>query len=778
MKSLFAICFRILLLTLLAGTSMARNPVPLINQPLVPASVRPGSKGFKLTVNGSGFASGAVVKWNGSPRLTVVNSSGQVQADIKASDVAKAGTANVTVVNPKPGGGTSNVLYLPIRNPTKSFAFGIDTRVTPQTGLAATADFNGDGIIDLAVIAGGQPGKVFVYLGKGDGSFRPPIQSSCPVANPAQALAVDVNQDQKTDLLVMDGGGSGSIDVLLGDGAGGFTLSSTLNLSFGNFLGGMAAGDLNGDGKLDLVANGADSSSRLTDVFLGNGDGTFQLRTTLTGGSGFPVLADFNRDGKLDMAAPDPGLSQVLVWLGKGDGSFGRATPYSTISDGLAVAAADVNGDGKLDLITSGLDVLLGNGDGTFSPGTNIALFPESEPIVVADFNGDGKLDVAVETFDCPSNCSEQRVTMLLGDGKGNFNGPIQFPIASSNSSSNFSVADFNRDGLLDYVVGGSGSLRNDTVYLQGTAVVKPTNLDFGTVKVGSHSRPRTATLTNFGDSAFKIKSISIGKDPTDFSETNNCGKSVPPHGSCKIKVTFSPQGTGRVLASLDIKSDGGSLLQVALSGTGKVITKRVSLKPSRMIFALQLVGTTSSAQTATLTNTGTQTVNISKIQATAPFGESDNCPAALMAGNSCQIQVTFKPTQKGDAKGALEVTDDAQGSPQKVALSGKGTVVKLSATSVNFGDQKVGTKSPVVPIKLTNVDTVALAISQIALTGNDPGDFSETNNCGKSVPPGGSCTIKVEFQPQKKGQRSADLSITDDGGGSPQQVGLFGNGT
>jgi hypothetical protein len=96
----------------------------------------------------------------------------------------------------------------------------------------------------------------------------------------------------------------------------------------------------------------------------------------------------------------------------------------------------------------------------------------------------------------------------------------------------------------------------------------------------------------------------------------------------------------------------------------------------------------------------------------------------------------------------------------------------------VNFGDQKVGSKSPTVPIKLTNVGTVALSISQIALTGKNPGDFSETHDCGTSVPPGGSCTIKARFKPQKKGQRSADLSISDDGGGSPQKVGLFGNGT
>jgi len=89
---------------------------------------------------------------------------------------------------------------------------------------------------------------------------------------------------------------------------------------------------------------------------------------------------------------------------------------------------------------------------------------------------------------------------------------------------------------------------------------------------------------------------------------------------------------------------------------------------------------------------------------------------------------------------------------------------VKFSPSGVNFGDQKVGTKS-------SSVDV-------IAITGTDPKDFSQTNNCGKSVAAGGHCTIKVRFTPQAKGQRSATLAVSDDGGGSPQTVGLAGTGT
>jgi hypothetical protein len=774
-KSLFAICYHVLFLALLTGTSMARrNSVPLVDQPLVPASVRPGSKGFMLTVNGSGFASNAVVKWNGSPRVTFVNSSDQVQADIKASDVAKAGTASVTVVNPKPGGGTSNVLYLPIHNPTKSVAFGRDAKVTPQGGIATTGDFNGDGIVDFAVATSG---TLFVYLGKGDGTFRRPIQTTLS-SNLMRSISVaDVNNDGKLDLLVTNGvnGSNCEVDILLGDGTGRFNLSQTIGFGSGDFPVATAAGDLNGDGKLDFILTDFGDYNSVIIVYLGNGDGTFTQGSVLgdLGSGSFPVLADFNGDGNLDIATAIG--TAVAIYLGKGDGTFVDGAVYSTKNFAGAVAAADVNGDGKLDLITDGVDVLLGNGDGTFSQGASIPVSTNGDvPVVVGDFNSDGKLDVGVVPVFCQQTCQENEVTVLLGDGTGNFQSPLQFAISTSGFVAGFSAADFNNDGRLDFVVGGGTS--GAEVLLRGTAIVSPTNLDFGTIKVGSHSQPQTAKLTNIGSSALKIDSINIGGDPTDFSETNHCSKSLPPHRRCNIKVTFSPKKAGMLSASLEIQYDGGNVLDVALSGTG--LQGLASLTPSQMTFALQLVGTKSTTQTATLTNQGRQTVTISNIQTKGPFGETNNCPSTLTPGTNCQIQVTFQPTQKGDVKGTLEVTDDAQGSPQKVALSGAGTVVKLSAANVNFGDQKVGTKGPAVPIKLTNVGKVALSISQIALTGKDPGDFTEANDCGTSVPPGGSCTIKVGFTPQKKGQRSADVSITDDGGGSPQKVGLFGNGT
>ena len=127
---------------------------------------------------------------------------------------------------------------------------------------------------------------------------------------------------------------------------------------------------------------------------------------------------------------------------------------------------------------------------------------------------------------------------------------------------------------------------------------------------------------------------------------------------------------------------------------------------------------------------------------------------------------------------GTLSVTDNAQGSPQTVSLSGTGMVVKLSPIGINFGDQKVGTTSNPVPVTLTNEGTQPLNISQIIIMGSNAGDFGQTNNCGSSVPAGDQCTIQVTFTPTQTGERSATLAVYDDGGGSPQKVALSGTGT
>jgi hypothetical protein len=150
------------------------NPVPLINQPLVPDAVAPGGAGFTLTVNGTGFVSGSVVNWNGSPRTTSFVNGSQLTASIPASDIATANTASVTVVNPSPGGGLSNVVFLSVSNASSSVSFSSSEAAAGTTALGVlTADFNEDGRFDLAATVSN---AVSILLSNGDGTFAPPAQ--------------------------------------------------------------------------------------------------------------------------------------------------------------------------------------------------------------------------------------------------------------------------------------------------------------------------------------------------------------------------------------------------------------------------------------------------------------------------------------------------------------------------------------------------------------------------------------------------------------------------
>jgi hypothetical protein len=770
MRSLRFVCLLTIFISTIALAQ--KNPIPLVNQPLVPESAKPGSAGFTLTVNGTGFSSGAVVNWNGTPRTTEVISSSQLKATIGAADIAKAGTASVTVVNPAPGGGTSSVVYFPVRQRLSAVALApVPTAI--GYGAVAVGDFDNDGKLDVVLAQVNNADWVIsLFRGKGDGTFKKPIQTVISVGAGGdidQVNAVDLSKDGKLDLAVFwIYGGDAGTDILLNNGDGTFRQSNQ------NLPGIATFGDFKGDGVLDAVASGIGYGQGLGYIELGNGKGGFTQGEQLNVDGGSPAaIGDFNGDGKLDLAIPAANIGLVTVFLGNGDGTFPEnGVTYSTKGSGSLVAA-DVNGDGKLDLIDSGC-VLLGNGDGTFTQGSCTSL-PFSL-ITVGDFNGDGKLDLAGVYYNLDGNNSAT-LMIALGNGDGTFQPPIE--VADGFLNPDFTppgvgFGDFNGDGKLDLI---APAVAGTPVFLQTLASVNPNALAFGNQDVGTKSAPQTVVLKNINTAPLTINGITIvGADAQDFTQTNKCGTSLPPGRSCQIHVTFAPKRVADLTASVQVNYQGGPQL-VSLTGTG-VSAATASLTPSKLTFPLQLVGTTSGAQPATLKNTGSTTVTISNISAAAPFSETNNCPESLTEGQSCDIQVSFTPTAKGSASGKLSVTDNATDGLQTVALSGTGTVVELSPIGVTFGDQKVGTKSAPVPVKLTNDGKTSLSVSQVRISGADEEDFSQTNNCGSSVPAGGSCTIKVVFKPTVTGQRSAKLTISDDGGGSPQAVTLSGTGT
>ena len=767
-RTLSACAFLVFVSCMLAAQT---NPVPFVEQPLAPASIAPGSGGFTLTVHGTGFAPTAVVEWNGSQRETAVVSDTLLQATILASDVGNAAhTAAVTVVNLGTPRKTSNVTYFTVRKAVDTEAF-IPNPNFSATGFVVSGDFNNDGKLDVAVCNTGKGGSVHVnvYLGNGKGSFQPPIESVFDALLLHNAVTGDFNGDHQLDLAVLSP--SGNVTVLFGDGNGKFTLGPTTLVAKPNAAPPVAA-DVDGDGNLDLIVSyQVDFLVDRVVVWFGQGDGNFRLgpvplffETPNKAIVPIPVVGDFNEDGRLDLAVPD-GKGTIFVALNRGGGIFYNEVGYPTPPPfGISIVAADVNGDGHLDLIASNGSVLLGKGDGTFTAGEGAIIFTGGSSVIAGDFNGDGKVDIMQ---------LGNPLSLALGNGDGTFQAPIETGYGF-NPAKGVGLGGFDLDGHLDLI--GSGGL-----FWHTPAGLTPSDLNFGGQIVGTSSPPQPATLVNASAAPLDVTQIQVtGKNSQDFSQTNNCPSSLPAGANCQIQVTFTPTSTGDKSAALQVSYVGAfSPQSVALSGTGEMKqVVSVSLTPAQLIFPTQITYTTSAAQTATLTNTGNVDVTVSSISAPAPFGQTNNCPSSLPVGQSCKIQVTFRPTKNGQASGTLSVYDDAPNSPQTVALSGTGTKITFSPIGVNFGSQKVGTSSKPVPVTLSNNGVATLNISQIKIGGTDAGDFSQTNNCGSSLAVGSQCTIQVTFTPTKRGQRSAKLQVFDDVNPSPQQIPLAGTGT
>ena len=162
-------------------------------------------------------------------------------------------------------------------------------------------------------------------------------------------------------------------------------------------------------------------------------------------------------------------------------------------------------------------------------------------------------------------------------------------------------------------------------------------------------------------------------------------------------------------------------------------------------------------------------------------FAVANTCGASVAAGGSCDINVTFSPTASGARTGKVRIADSEPGSPQAFTVAGTGTYVSLSAARLNFGSHTVGT-SAARTVTVTNVGTLAVNISSIAIVGANSQDFlvlpAPTTTCGASVAGGANYTIGIRFKPTATGARSATLDINDDGGGGPQKVALSGTGT
>src|SRR5579863_300095 len=365
----------------------------------------------------------------------------------------------------------------------------------PSTVAAATGDFNGDGKLDVVNIDSGS--DINVMLGNGDGTFQTPISLTIATANISfDAIAVgDFNGDHLLDVAlwaINANTGNTEVHIYLGNGAGSFTAGGTYSAPSSNIFNpgptSIVASDVNGDGKLDLVAltpyNGVF-------IYLGKGDGTFQAPvayatgcTTGTGGCSALAVGDLNGDGKPDLAldANETTGGGISILLNNGSGTFGTATYYPVgiggVFAGGGIAIGDVNGDKKPDVVVGSASataiVYLNQGAGTFAVKGTVGSVPlnPTNNVVLADINNDKKLDIIV-----PNSFGD--VFTFYGKGNGTFTAGPAYPLQACNDCSNFLVVvgDFNGDGTLDLL--DTNGVSNTTVSLgRGDGTFRTTQLD------------------------------------------------------------------------------------------------------------------------------------------------------------------------------------------------------------------------------------------------------------------------------------------------------------
>src|SRR6185312_3740330 len=385
--------------------------------------------------------------------------------------------------------------------PETGFDFQVSYSASNQPGPATTADFNGDGRPDLAVI---DDLSVGVLLNKGEGVYTSVVHYPLGAQFTGSATGIaagDFNADGNADLVVVQ---NNSIYALLGKGDGTFQTGNTIVV--GGSLSAVAIGDFNGDGIADLAVTGTNAGGG---VLLGNGDGTFQSVLPLATGSYSLslVVGDFNKDGKADIAVANADYSYLTnvntvgVLLGNGDGTFQTTVNYAAGNNLKSITGGDFDGDGKTDLVTvnnsdNAVSVFLGKGDGTFQ--AQVPYPAGNSPVwaAVGDIDGDGNQDLLVANSNTGDINSPLTMSILHGAGNGTFQAPAGYAVGSNVTS--IVLADLNGDGRADVAVAagfGIQVLRGVAAPGKTTASIALTSSSATPVVYGQ-SVTLTATLT------------------------------------------------------------------------------------------------------------------------------------------------------------------------------------------------------------------------------------------------------------------------------------------
>ena len=496
-----------------------------------------------------------------STQRTYSTAYGSSSVSVTTADINGDNKPDIIVAN----NGTNNVgvlLNTGNGNFTRQKTFSTGSNSKPVS--VAAFDINDDNTLDI-IVANSGANSIGVLLNTGNGTFTTQTTySTGSYSAPTSVAAADVNGDNKLDIIVANNG-TNNIGVLLNGGHGMLTTQSVFSIGSDSGPLTAVAADVNGDNKLDIIV--ANSGTNSVGILLNSVHGTFFVQTTYSAGfASSAVVADVDEDNEPDIIVTNHGSDTVSVLLNSGNSIFSTPTTFSTGSGSSpwSVVAADIDGDNKLDIVVANLDmdnvgVLLNTGSGTFSAQRTYSTGSGSSPwsVVAADVDGDSKLDIVV------ANLGMGNVGVLLNTGSGTFSAQRTYSTGAGSFPHCVVTADANGDNKLDIFVANSGA-GNVGIFL---------NMGNGTFST------QLTRSTGYGSSPWSVVVVDVdGDNKPDIIVTNHGTNSVGVHLNTGNGSFFTPliYSTGSVslpwsIVAADVNDDNKPDIIVANAGTDNI---------------------------------------------------------------------------------------------------------------------------------------------------------------------------------------------------------------
>ena len=452
------------------------------------------------------------------------------------------------------------------------------------------------------------------------------------------------------------------------------------------------------------------------------------------------ALGDFNGDGKIDLAVANRGSNTVSILIGNGDGTF-HAAVNNSVNNPQSMAVGDFDRDGRLDLAvakgsSNGVSILLGDGDGSFQPAMNYSV-NNPQSVAVGDFDRDGRLDLAV------ARGSSNGVSILLGDGDGSFQPAMNYSAGSNTSSA--VIGDFNKDGKLDLAASNAASNTVSILLGKGDGT-------FQAAVNYSVNNPQSVVVGDFsGDGKLDLAVSSSASNAVSILPGNG-------DGTFQSAMSYSVGSNPLSLATGDFNGDGKLDLAVsnAASNTVSILLNTTSL------------ATVPGAPTKVIATAGNAQATVSFLAPASNGGSPiisytvTSSPGNITAtGASSPITVsglTYGTTYTFTVKATNAIGTGPASAPSNSVTWGP--LMSVSPMSVNFGPTRVGSTSSPKTVTINNTGNEALIVNSISVTGANPSEFIQTNNCS-TVLAQSSCLIDATFAPVMPfGEKNALLVI------------------